>query len=281
LAEANVPKHQWQKRQDTWEIEPWLELLPFSKRPEAVFDGLTKVKAFYGSGWAKQWERVLQAVAAVPGREGEALLAKLARAHRDIAHDHTWMRVILDRGSPEAVLLYVDLFMEGVLGRSRGRDGADAWHVGRQLAGYAQKFSELKPELEKRYATADSGPGRTMLEYFFGEAGTEDDLLAMIKKYAANGQGYDGRMDSAVRAVALLEIPVAEGSNAYNIYPAPVSSLRKVLFELLSGSAQEAALAKACLVAIDGLRDEYGIAATDPRHPDIMSKRPWPPEAKP
>ena len=50
-------------------------------------------------------------------------------------------------------------------------------------------------------------------------------------------------------------------------------------FELLTGRPLEAALAKSCLIAIDVLRDEHGIAATDTRHPDILSERPWPSEA--
>ena len=223
LADANDPTRSWHKRQNTWEIEPWLELLPFTRRPEAVLDGLTKVKAFYGSGWAKRWERVLQAVAAVPGAEGDALLVSLARAHKDIADDYTWMRAILNRGTLESVLLYVDLFIGRVLGTEP--HGVDAWHVGRQLAEYAQKFPELKLELKKRYEAVDSGPGRRMLEHFFGEAGSEDDLIAMVKKYAANGQAYDGQMAQAIEAVAINKVPVAEGSNTYSIYPAPVEGL--------------------------------------------------------
>src|SRR5580692_2828678 len=100
-----APKDAWQKRQNTWEIEPWLELLPFSTRPDAVIEGLTKVKAFYGAGWAKRWERVLTAVAAVPGVGGEALLAALARTHKDIAGDFEWMKALLGRDSASAVLL--------------------------------------------------------------------------------------------------------------------------------------------------------------------------------
>jgi hypothetical protein len=43
---AAEPQNAWHKRQHTWEIEPWLELLPFSTRPGDVIEGLTKVKAF-------------------------------------------------------------------------------------------------------------------------------------------------------------------------------------------------------------------------------------------
>jgi hypothetical protein len=45
---------------------------------------------------------------------------------------------------------------------------------------------------------------------------------------------------------------------------------------MLLGPAHEAALAGACLTAIDELRDEYGPAEFEPRHPDVESGRPWP-----
>jgi hypothetical protein len=50
-----------------------------------VLEGLSKVKAFYEGGWRKRWERVLAAVAALPGPNGEALLMTLAKEHADIA----------------------------------------------------------------------------------------------------------------------------------------------------------------------------------------------------
>lgn len=270
-------KDAWQKRQNMWEIEPWLELLPFTTRPEAVIEGLTKVKAFYGDNYRQRWECVLTAVAAVPGPAGEALLAALASTHKDIASSFEWMRAILGRDSLSAVLLFVDLVIEGVFGNER--DGGDAWHSGRELAAYAKKFPELKAELKRRYESVAAGPARAMLEHFFGEIGGEEDLIAMIKKYAAAGQAYDGRMSAVVRAVTIDEVPVSEGSSTFNIHSAPVAQVRKVLFGMLDGPTLEAALAKRCLISIDKLRDEYGIAASDTRHPDIMSEKPWPEEA--
>jgi hypothetical protein len=264
-------------RQETWEIEPWLELLPYTTQPDSVIEGLTKVKAFYGDGHVQRWERVLTAVAAVPGAEGEALLRALACAHKDIAVDFEWMRAILGRDTASAVLLYVDLFTEGVVGR--GPNAVDAWHLGRELAAYVQKFPQLKTDLKGRYEAATAGPVRTMLEYLFGEVGSEDDLIAMVKQYVATGSAFDGRMDAAVRAVALRHEPTQEGSNSFYIYPATVARVRKFLFELLTGGPLEVALARSCLIAIDVLRDEYGIAANDTRHPDVLSERPWPSEA--
>ena len=103
----------------------------------------------------------------------------------------------------------------------------------------------------------------------------------MVKKYAATGQAYDGRMNRVVRAVALRHEPVREDSNSFYVHPASVAHIRKFLFGQLGGTPQEAALAKSCLIAIDVLRDEHGIAANDTRHPDVLSEIPWPPEAEP
>lgn len=276
IADAGTDQNKaWHKRQNTWEIEPWLELLPYTDNPDSVIEGLAKVKAFYQRGWAQRWERVLASVAVMPGPDGEALLARLAREHRDIASDFEWMKDILRRDTASAVLLYVDLFMEGVFGTEK--HGPDPWSIGRELAQYVAKFPELKFELKKRYEAA-SGKGRAMLEHVFGEIGDEDDLVTMVEKYAAEGHSYDQRMDRAVYAVAVQEIPVSEGSNSYNIHPASVGAVRKTLFGM-DANIGEAVLAKRCLSAIDHLRDEHGIAANDPRHPDVMSGKPWPEES--
>ena len=74
----------WHKRQNTWEIEPWLELLPFTDEPQSVLDGVSKVKAFYGSGHRQNFDRVLRAVANAPGAQAERLLSELIRAHKGI-----------------------------------------------------------------------------------------------------------------------------------------------------------------------------------------------------
>jgi hypothetical protein len=204
-------------------------------------------------------------------------LAALVRTHKDITGDFEWMKALLGRDSAAAVLLYVDLYIEGVFGRER--HGATTWHVARELAEYVQKFAALKAELKKRYEAVGPGPGRTLLEHFFGEVGSDEDLIAMIGKYAAIGRSYDGVMESAVRAVAVRHEPVPGSANSFYIHPAPVAHIRKVLFGMLGGAVREAALAKPCLMAIDVLRDEHGTAANDARHPDVFSELPWPPEA--
>ena len=188
------------------------------------------------------------------------------------------MKAFLGRDSAPAVVLYIDLFIEGIFGE--GPHPVDSWHLGRELVPYVRKFPQLKPELKRRYETVGSERARAMLEHFFSEAAEEDDLIAMVQKYAASSRSYDGPMAAAVRAVSLRHESLQDDSTSfYNIHPASVAHVRKALFGLLRGSPQVVALAERCLTAIDVLRDEHGIAANDSRHPDVMSERPWPPEA--
>jgi len=162
---------------------------------------------------------------------------------------------------------------------ANGHETSGAWHRGRELAAFAKKYHELNGALKERYNKLSHGAGRAMLEHAFSEIGESADVMAMVRKYAADGQAYDGTLSAAVRAAAIDEVPVVDGSNAYNIHPAPVAELRKHLFDMSGGPPAQAILAKRCLTLIDKQRDEYGIAGNEPRHPDVTSGRPWPDEA--
>lgn len=267
----------WHKRQHTWEIEPWLELLPFTDRPQSIVDGMAKVKAFYGAGHRQHFDRVVSAVAKVPGAQADALLAELVRTHTDIADDHTWIRAILGRDTVSATLLLLDLVAEGVLGR--GPHAVNGWYLTQQVAPLAKKHAELKTELDNRYRLVGPGPARALLEGILGEIGGSDNAVAMVSNYAANERRIDGGLARALRGATIWQDPVRGSQNIYYERPASVAKLRKFLFDMTDGTDQKAALAARCLVVIDALRDEHGIAAGDPRHPDIRSGRPWPPEA--
>jgi hypothetical protein len=220
---------------------------------------------------------VLDAVATVPGAEGDDLLRDFIKAHKDIASDYSWMKAVLRRNTLSAALLCVDLVADGLIGR--GPNSVDNWHLAQELSGFVIKIPDLKAELEKRYQGMPHGPSRNLLEHLFVEIGDADDIIEMVKNYAAAGRSYDGHLGSALRGVTLWHEPVPGSERSYYIRPASVAKLTKFLFGLLGGTPQEAALGKACLIEIDELRDEHGIAAGDPRHPDVRSGKPWPTEA--
>ena len=269
--------HAWHKRQHTWEIEPWLELLPFTDRPHSVLEEMQKVKQFYGNGHRQHFDRVVSAVANVPGADGDALLAEFVRTHTDIASDYTWTRAILARDTASAATLCFALVTDGVLGK--GPNAADSWHLAQQIAPLVKRYPDLEADLRKRYGRMGNGPGRSLIENLFSETGDGNDVIEMVKSFIVAGQAYNGQLDRALRGATLWHEPVAGSENSFHVRPASVAELRRFLFGLTGEGTQGMALAVRCLVEIDELRDEHGIAAGDPRHPDIHANRPWPLEA--
>jgi len=270
IDEAN--QKQWMIRESFWEVEGWLELLPFTDRPAAVVEAIAEVNAVLGH--EREMEQVVSALSYLPGEEAERLLGQLARKNKKLASTYHWENAIVRRGTASAALLLIDLASEGVLGNQPG--GVDAWSLSERLTPLVREFPEVKAELSRRYQSGSGGPGDSLIEHIFVKLGDVDCFMALVQGYAWQNKRFDGLLDMAVQDIALRKEPVEGWSGAFEYQPVAIAKLRKDLFAMLNGTPHEAALAEACLSAIDRLRDEHGSAASEPRHPDIESGRPWP-----
>jgi hypothetical protein len=268
----DAKKQTWMRDQGFWEIEGWLELLPFSDRPETLVDAIAEVSAAVGR--EHEMERVITALSHAPGEAAEHLLGRLARKNRGLASAYHWETAILRRGTASSALLLIDLVAEGAL--ANGRGGMDVWSLSERLVPLVEEFAEVKSELLRRYQAGRGGQSGAVMEYIFAKLGDVDCFLALVQGYAWQNRRFDGHLDMAIRDIALRQEPVEGWSGAFEYQPVAIARLRKDLFAMLNGTPQESMLAAACLSAIDEIRDEHGSVATEPRHPDIESGRPWP-----
>jgi hypothetical protein len=101
-------------------------------------------------------------------------------------------------------------------------------------------------------------------------------VLALVRKHAAQSKAFSGNLQRALQLAAVGDRPSPDWAGASEIFGMPLTGLRKELFAMAGADTAEGRLAKECLAAIDELRDEYGPAESEPRHPDIDSGRPWP-----
>jgi hypothetical protein len=161
-------------------------------------------------------------------------------------------------------------------GAGRAADAGDAYWMARELLGLIQRYPDLKAEVMRRYE-AGGGWGQAVFEHILAELGDADAVLALVRAYAAAGRDFNGFLQNAIREAALSKEPAADWAGAYELRPAPLPELRKTLFAMTEdASPATAALAGACLAAIDELRDEHGASEFEPRHPDAESGWPWP-----
>ena len=260
----------WMYGDGLWEIQGWLELLPFTDRPAATIEGVELLLSAFP--YPQRMERVVSALGDAPDDGTERILGELMRRYPRLASQHDWVRTIVKRGSEAAGIMLMDIAASGP-----GASDANSFWIGRELLALIQRHPDLRPELLRRYRAASGGNRRMAFEYAIAELGDAEAVLTLVRSYAVRGQAFDGLLANAIREAALSKEPAAGWSSAYELHPVPLPELRKELFAMLqSTTANTAALAEHCLTAIDELRDEYGSSEFEPRHPDVESDQPWP-----
>ncbi|MCI0393084.1 MAG: hypothetical protein MOB07_30500 [Acidobacteria bacterium] len=139
-----------------------------------------------------------------------------------------------------------------------------------------QTHAEVRAEVYNRYERVSANEDRVILEHAIAEVADADGVLLLVQGWAARGKSFDGVLHYAIERVALGKRPSADWAGTHEVFSVPVPGLRKRLFAMVKDDTTESRLVVACLTAIDELRDDYGLAESEPRHPDIDSGRPWP-----
>jgi hypothetical protein len=262
----------WMFEQGLWEVEDWLELLPFTDRPAATIEGIELLTD--ALPYPQPMEGVVHALAYAPEAAAENVLAELARRFPTLASQHDWAQAFIARDTVSAAIILIDLVLDSILAAAPGL--SELWWISRQLAGLAQGHPALLTELMRRYESVTQPAALELIERTLAEIGTAEATSALVRGYVRSRRPFDGLLGQALHEAALVRQPAEGWVGAFELHPVPLIELRKELFEMLAGAAHEAALAAACLTAIDELRDEYGPAEFEPRHPEVTSGRPWP-----
>jgi hypothetical protein len=93
-----------------WQLEEWLELMPFSDRPGSIVDALDFVKPS-PPPWRMQ--RVLSALGYAPSVDAEGVLGLLARNDARYLNERYWFVALDRRGTSPSAHLLLDLICEG------------------------------------------------------------------------------------------------------------------------------------------------------------------------
>jgi hypothetical protein len=183
-----------------------------------------------------------------------------------------WLSALIKLNTEAAALVVLDWLCEG---RIPVRDGLQ---LSRALTGWAHRYSKVRAEMIARYRALPAGDIRRVLEMAMDDLTDEEVFMAL----------FDGHVDTphsihslawSIRNLAIGRKPSDEWTGAFEEFSVPLAGLRARLFAMLPTSDARAQLAKECLVEIEKYRDDHGRVSDEPRHPDIATGRPWPPEA--
>jgi hypothetical protein len=261
----------WLLGQNENPLYRWLELLPFTDQPERTLEVIDLLEPHHRSPW--HLRPLITALGNAPTPQAEQILEALGRREPTLFADHDWLKALIGRGTSSVAQLLLNLIAEGVVGDERGTNG---WWLSRTLASEIQSYGQVRAAAYERCSILARGPEKTLIEQAIAEAADIPGVLLLVRTYGAEGKPFDGTLQAAVRHVALGERASPGWSGATETFGVPVPELRKELFRMIESGRAEAGVAEACLMAIDELRDEYGPAQAEPRHPDVNTDRPWP-----
>jgi hypothetical protein len=272
LLEERKRKQWFSIENDWWEFEQWLNLLPFSDKPSAVLDALELL----GAGAQRPWHLrgLLSGLGFSPSQDAEEVLKELPRKYPAFFREYDWLKALEKRGPDFAARTLLEFLAQGAF--SSQEHGLDSWTLARKLTAGIQVDATFRADVYRAYEEEIAGPGREILEHAISEAADKTGVLVLIRAYAKEGKLFSGSLHAAIRHVAVGERPSENWVGARAVFSVETSGLRQELFKMINGDVAVSKLAVAALIAIDELRDEYGPAESEPRHPDIESGRPWP-----
>jgi hypothetical protein len=103
----------WLLDEQHGDLYDWLELLPFSDRPDATIDGLELLEANLKQPW--RLRRLLSALGYSPSPAAEDVLNQLPQKDSRILSQYEWFTALEKRGTKSAERILLELICEGAL----------------------------------------------------------------------------------------------------------------------------------------------------------------------
>jgi hypothetical protein len=251
---------------DCYQLRDWLRLLPFCtpvmglpaivrKLPEAQRNPQLLEEMIRGLGYS-------------PFAEAEDVLFKLAEDDPRFCHNYQWRTTVLRLGTASTARRLVDLTVAGALD---GGALGDNFRWGSELGELISNFPEERAHVDELLKSSATAERLAVLAGALAHNPGPEGLLGLVEFEIRTGRSvWSWR---SVERVITEHVPSESWKGAYNVVPIPATELRKALLATAKAASDPAAR---CLNVIDRVRDEYGGAEAEPRHPDITSGKQWP-----
>ena len=254
--------------QEKDELPRWLSLLTFTNRPSETVEVLYEQPEQHRTPEAL--EPLLEALTYAPGDEAESVLFRIAEADPRLYAEKAWHEAVCGRGTLSAATQLVELFAAGVLeGGYRG----DQRDIGMRLSRLIDEHPELRRFISQTLQTEPPPPGMAILAQGLAENPDQEGLMALIQLEMKHHRAYASYR--TVQQAVIEQVPSKAWRGAFELVPVPAVELRRHLLAMTTDGGPSDVAARH-LGTIDSIREDYGIADPEPRHPDIASGKQWP-----
>ena len=269
---ANINEHT--RRKGHWvdsegrTLQRWLRLLPFTTNASKTIEIVRTLPQQHRTPYAL--EELLKALAHAPGDDVEEVIFGLAEADPRLYVNREWVEAAFGRESRSSATRLLDLASKDVFNGEGNTSDRDIYT---RLASLIDKFPDLRGHLYELFGNAVGGPGMRMLAQPIAENPDEEGLMRLIQldiehKHASTAW-------RAIERVLTHHEPIEGSSGSYHVLPVAASEVRrKLLTRTKDGGPDD--MAARYLNAIDEFRDQFGPSESEPRHPDLGSRKAWP-----
>ena len=250
---------------DAYQLRDWLRLLPFCT-PVMELPAIVR-RLPDAQRNPPLFEELIRGLEYSSFAEAEDVLFKLAEDDPRFYRNYQWRATVLRLGTGSAVRRLVNLTVAGALNGASGDDFRWGGELGELISG----FPEVRAYVDELLKSSAPVERLAILASALAHNPGAEGLLALVEFEIRTGRSvWSWR---SVERVATEHIPSESWKGAYNVVPVPAAELRKRLLAIAKAASDPAAR---CLNAIDRIRDEYGAAEAEPRHPDLASGKLWP-----
>ena len=261
------------QEQNGWRLQDWLSLLPFTERPSAILEILDRAEGFQPVPW--NLRAVLSALAHSPSAEADTVLEELAKRDERFLTDANWLAALTTRNTLTTGRTLLGAISNAPLA---SRQDSHRWiDVGRTLSAFMTSHEQFRQEVYEAFSHLAEGPAKSVIEYAIADAADQNGILLLLREGATKNKSIaETKLYRALEHVVIGQTPM-EFDEGYQSYSLPAPELRRGLFDIMvNRSGAESRLAAECLTTIDNIRDEFGRADSEPRHPNITTGVPWP-----
>ena len=250
------------------ELRAWLSLLPFTNRPSDAIETVQGVPEEHRR--PDGLEPMLMALTHAPGDEAEAVLFRMAEIDPRLYAEEAWRDAVCERGTQSSAMHFVDLIDGGRLYCNGDRDQHG---MRRRVARLIDEYTDVRMQVHRILADAANSAGMRILTDAVAENPDMDGLMLLIQLDMKHGRAFASWY--TVEQVVTERIASKSWKGTYEVMPVPAAELRRNLLEMTTdGGASD--IAARYLRNIDAARERLGAHESEPRHPDIASKKPWP-----
>ena len=254
---------------NNWEFKGWLQLLPFTEEPSRIADVLSAIPLQHRR--AHHLEGLVTACAASPSPGAGAALFDVAAFEPALYKNYAWRTAVVGLAETDAnaCLQLVALIASGKL----ASEGHGDWRWARDLGTLMRIHGVVRAEVYAILRATAQASGILILASAVSEGPDEEGLILLTELEEKLRRPLLGQR--AVQSVVTASAPSPNMQGAHEVIPVAATSLRKRLLALTRDGAPDDRAART-LRLIDSIRDEYGPAQSEPRHPDFVSGNAWP-----